>query len=252
MHAGEIENWYIEKTAKKLLSRGSRQTYGIMDRKTSQTCWGRRCNQQLTSCLLATDSNQLPSTNFFSALHLDTDAATQQCRLLGRYNRKRYETSLCSASYVGGQRDTAHICCWASCCGAVAAEHRRLLSIDISSLRPLGAQQQTHRTPLLRSIDRWDRQTDGRTDARPFHRPCSAYYACSKKGKGSPYSVTERRVPELIPVLGSQPAGDVSHKPGGRLPLLSARPAVPPATLKGAATNFAAWWWVHDGCEQFA
>jgi len=34
----------------------------------------------------------------------------------------------------------------------------------------------------------------------------------------------ERRVPELIPVLGSQPAGDVSHKPGGK-----------------AATNFAAW-----------
>ena len=29
--------------------------------------------------------------------------------------------------------------------------------------------------------------------------------------KGSPYSITERRVPELIPVLGSQPAGDVSH-----------------------------------------
>ena len=22
--------------------------------------------------------------------------------------------------------------------------------------------------------DKWDRQTDGRTDARPFHRPCSA------------------------------------------------------------------------------
>ena len=62
-----------------------------------------------------------------------------------------------------------------------------------------------------------------------------------KKDKGSPYSVTERRVPELIPVLGSQPAGDVSHKPGGRLPLFSARPAVNPATLKRAATNFAAW-----------
>ena len=26
------------------------------------------------------------------------------------------------------------------------------------------------------------------------------------KGKGSPYSITERRVPERIPVLGSQPA----------------------------------------------
>jgi len=43
------------------------------------------------------------------------------------------------------------------------------------------------------------------------------------KRKGSPHSTAERRVPELIPVLGSQPAGDVSHKPGGRLPLLSAR-----------------------------
>jgi len=58
------------------------------------------------------------------------------------------------------------------------------------------------------------------------------------KGKGSPYSITERRVPELIPVLGSQPAGDESHKPG--LPLLSARPAVTPTTLKRADTNFTA------------
>ena len=61
------------------------------------------------------------------------------------------------------------------------------------------------------------------------------------KGKGSPYSITERRIPEPIPVLSSQLASDVSHKPGGRLPLLSARPAVTPATLKRAATNFAAW-----------
>ena len=61
------------------------------------------------------------------------------------------------------------------------------------------------------------------------------------KGKGSPYSITEHRVPELIPVLGIQPAGDVSHEPGGRLPLLSARPAVTSATLKRAATSFAAW-----------
>jgi len=61
------------------------------------------------------------------------------------------------------------------------------------------------------------------------------------KDKGSPYSITEHGVPELIPVLGSQPAGDVSHKPGGRLPLLSARSAVTLATIKRAATNFAAW-----------
>jgi len=53
--------------------------------------------------------------------------------------------------------------------------------------------------------------------------------------KGSPYSITERGVPELIPVRGSQLAVDVSHKPGGRLPLLSARPSVTLATLKRAA-----------------
>jgi len=57
----------------------------------------------------------------------------------------------------------------------------------------------------------------------------------SKKDKGSPYSITERRVPELIPVLSSQPAGDVNHKPDGRLPVVT------PATVKRAATNFAAW-----------
>jgi len=61
------------------------------------------------------------------------------------------------------------------------------------------------------------------------------------KGKGNPNSITKRRVLELIPVLGSQPAGDVNHKPDGRLPLLFARPAVTATTLKRAATNFAAW-----------
>ena len=80
----------------------------------------------------------------------------------------------------------------------------------------------------------------------------SNLFSSQEVKKRSPYSITERRVPELIPVLGSQPAGDVSHKPDGRLPLLSARPAVTLATLKRAATNFAAWWkdarWVWTVC----
>jgi len=38
-----------------------------------------------------------------------------------------------------------------------------------------------------------------------------------------------------------QPAGDVSHKPGSRLPLLSTSPAVILATLKRAATSFPVW-----------
>ena len=62
-----------------------------------------------------------------------------------------------------------------------------------------------------------------------------------KNDEGSPYSITERRVPELIKVLGSQPARDVDHKRDGRLPLLSARTAFTPKTLNRAATSFAAW-----------
>ena len=72
---------------------------------------------------------------------------------------------------------------------------------------------------------------EGQTDA------CWLCY----KGKGSQYSIAEHRVLELILVLGSQLASEVSDKPSGRLPLLSARPAVTHATLKRAATNFAAW-----------
>jgi len=45
----------------------------------------------------------------------------------------------------------------------------------------------------------------------------------------------------IVSIGLGQPAVDVSHKPGGRLPLLSARPAVTLATLKRAATSFAAW-----------
>jgi len=69
--------------------------------------------------------------------------------------------------------------------------------------------------------------------------------------KGSRYSINERRVAELIPVLGSQPAGDVSHKPGGRLPSLSARPAVTLAT-RGLLPILLLGEHRHDGCEQFA
>ena len=72
------------------------------------------------------------------------------------------------------------------------------------------------------------------------------------KGTGSPYSITERRVPELISVLGSQPAGDVSHKPGGRLPLLSARPAVTPQPLRGLLPILLLGEQRHNGCEHIA
>ena len=64
--------------------------------------------------------------------------------------------------------------------------------------------------------------------------------------------MAERRVLELITVLGSQSAGDVSHKPGGRLPLLSTRLAVTPQSLTGLLPILLLGKQRHDGCEQFA
>jgi len=66
-------------------------------------------------------------------------------------------------------------------------------------------------------------------------------------------AITEHRVPELIPALGSQPAGDVSHNPdlvgchyfppGLQLPPQPLRGLLP-VLLLGEQT--------HNGCEQFA
>ena len=69
-----------------------------------------------------------------------------------------------------------------------------------------------------------------------------------KKGKGSPYSITERRVP----VLGSQTAGDVSHEPGGRLPYFPPGLQLPPQPLRGLLPIFLLGEQRHNECEQFA
>ena len=74
----------------------------------------------------------------------------------------------------------------------------------------------------------------------------------AKKGKGSPYSITERRVPELITVLGSQPAGDVNHKPDCMLPLLSPGQQLPPQPLRGLLPILLLGEQRHNGCKQFA
>jgi len=55
----------------------------------------------------------------------------------------------------------------------------------------------------------------------------------------TPHKTEKKRIGLVFgTVLNSQPAGDMSHKPSGRLPLLSARPAVTLATYNRAATNF--------------
>jgi len=74
-----------------------------------------------------------------------------------------------------------------------------------------------------------------------------------KKVKGSPYSSSERRAPELIAVLGIKPAGDVSHKPGGRLPsYLPPGSQLPPQPLRGLLPVLLLGEQRHNGCEQFA
>ena len=61
----------------------------------------------------------------------------------------------------------------------------------------------------------------------------------------SPILDYEHRAWSCSRIFSSQPAGDISHKPGGRLPLLSTRPAVTfPAKeiIPFAGTKlFAAW-----------
>ena len=75
-------------------------------------------------------------------------------------------------------------------------------------------------------------------------------HAC-KKCKGSEYSIVERRVPELILVLGSQPAGDVINAVVGCHyfpPGLQLRPQ----PLRGLLPILLLVEQRHDGCEQFA
>jgi len=81
-----------------------------------------------------------------------------------------------------------------------------------------------------------------RTNSLPFLSFLSSSLPLEvKKVKAAHTRLPSVGFPGLISVLGSQPAGGVSHKPSGRLPLLSARPAVTLATLERAATNFALW-----------
>ena len=51
--------------------------------------------------------------------------------------------------------------------------------------------------------------------------------------KASPCTVTERRIPEMIPVLGSQPVGEVSHKPSSSCQYFPPGLQLPPQPLRG-------------------
>jgi len=92
--------------------------------------------------------------------------------------------------------------------------------------------------------------------ASPVHRDqLRARRSVTSMGKlylFSPYSITERRVPELIPVLGSQPAGDVSHKPAVGCHYFPPGLQLPPQPLTGLLPISLLGKQRYDGCEQFA
>ena len=70
--------------------------------------------------------------------------------------------------------------------------------------------------------------------------------------KGSPYLITERMIPELILVLCSQPAGDVSHIPGVSCHYFPPGLQLPSQPLTGLLQILLLAEQRHDGREQFA
>ena len=71
--------------------------------------------------------------------------------------------------------------------------------------------------------------------------------------KASPYSIApEPRIPELIPVLGCQPAGEVSHKPAVSCHYFPPGLQLPPQPLRGLLPILLLGEQRHNGCEQFA
>ena len=88
-----------------------------------------------------------------------------------------------------------------------------------------------------------------------FYGPPSNVYTFTTDEGGqydrdSRYSITERRAPELIPVLCSQPAGDVSHKSGCHY--FPQGPQLPSQPLRGLLPISLLGEQRHYGCAQFA
>ena len=147
---------------------------------------GRRvkCETTLTDqCRLKSTATRRWEDAFSRALKPASAAGSLSAKASAHRPTTRW-ISLCSASYVGCQRDTTRICCWAPCCGAAAAVDRyRAARKTLNSKRT-----------ARRSCDGIMEKTDRRTDVRPFRRPCSAYYASSVNKRRSLLRFREKSV----------------------------------------------------------
>jgi len=78
--------------------------------------------------------------------------------------------------------------------------HSTPMTIDSSCL------QQTHRPPLLLSVD----GIDGRTDTRPLHRPCISYYVGSVNNSRIQRTL-DTLTPSVLPVGFCAPSIDAAR-----------------------------------------
>jgi len=112
-----------------------------------------------------------------------TDVSTRRHGVLGRSTLGpvdktlfKHITSLCSAPYVGWQRDTARICCWTLWCSAPGGR----------SYRSISAARRAHSSKPASTavVDRRDRQTDGHSTV--IYRPCHIGLLCQQCQKSKP------------------------------------------------------------------
>ena len=102
------------------------------------------------------------------------------------------ETSLRWASFSGSQYYVnPHLLLSADACRryrliAAAGTRRPQQSIDICCPRQRSAANQPH---AAAAVDQWGRRMDWRTDTRPLHRYCTAYFAGRDKNSGANSSI---------------------------------------------------------------
>ena len=107
----------------------------------------------------------------FSAVYISAVKITRIfCYRTGSY------TSLRSASYVGCQRDTAHICCCAPCCRGATAAKRRAAIDRCPASRALSSKL------AAAACERWDGMTERRMPDRYVNPPRHTIRTVAIKG----------------------------------------------------------------------
>ena len=143
----------------------------------------------------------------------------------------------------------------AVCCNYVSWQlHiRAVTTVESFTLASTTLQARSKRSCVYKALDSCTSTATStkfltRKSAR-YSRKSAVLLVHTLKSEGSPYSIAERTVPELIPILGSQPwvinpaVGCHYFSPGLQLPSQPLR-GLQPISLFGEQR--------HNGCEQFA